>query len=62
MALRIGGMAEPFRELGKLQMHAAALLERDACLEKAARLSPKLGLRAQAPESRQQLRVALALE
>src|SRR5687768_11936811 len=43
-------------------MGGARLLESEAGLEEAARLAPQLGVGAQAPERRQKLRVALALE
>src|SRR5262245_9172709 len=62
VALRLVGLAEALGEARELDARGAALLERQARLEEAARLAPELGLRAQAPERGEQLRVAVALE
>src|SRR5687767_6788931 len=62
MALRLVGLAEALGEARQVDARRAALLERQARLEEAARLAPELGVRAQAPERREELRVAVALE
>src|SRR5262245_41359606 len=62
VALRLVGLAEALGEARELDARGAALLERQARLEEAARLAPELGLRAQPPEGGEELGVAVALE
>src|SRR5437899_12229577 len=61
VALGFRRLSEPLGEAREIQVRAASLLERQARLEEAARLAPQLGVRAQAPQNRQERRVALVL-
>src|SRR6185503_14427566 len=60
--LRVARLPEALCEPGELEVRRAALLERHARLEEAARLAPQPHLRAKAAERREELRVAGVLE
>src|SRR5512134_1959109 len=62
VALRLVGLAEALGEAGELDASGAALFERQAGFEEAARFAPELGLGAQSAERGEQLGIALALE
>src|SRR2546421_12972074 len=62
MALGVGRLPEALGKARDLEMRGTAFLERQAGLEEALRLAPELGLRTQAPEGGEQLRVAAALD
>src|SRR5262245_53028607 len=62
MLLCVARLAKPLRKAGKLEVHRAALLERHARLEEAARLAPQPDLHAEAAQGGEELRIAGALE
>src|SRR5205085_7694941 len=60
MALRRRAVAQALGELRELEVRGARFLEGQARFEVAARLAPQAGLRAEAPERREQLGIAAA--
>src|SRR5690606_8273438 len=61
VALRIFGPPEALRQARELEARRATLLEGEAGVEKALRLAPELGLRAEPAERREEACVAAAL-